>query len=190
MSNDQLFEAASALQGTDAQMSSISQLMVNEDALQRALETQAALAEGIAQRLNEIRTKQLPEAMMAAGVDSFRCAETGTTAKLAFECAGALGSDPEERERKLNILCANGADEIVKTEVTVAFSKGHDAQAQALLGEMSRRGLNVVMERNVHHQTLKAWVKEKMEAGAALPLDDIGLWYGQIAKIKRPKDDG
>jgi hypothetical protein len=29
-----------------------------------------------------------------------------------------------------------------------------------------------------------------MEEGADLPLDDIGLWYGQIAKIKRPKADG
>ena len=183
---DALFEATQELQGTDAQLASIAQLMVNEDSLARSLATQEALAEDIQARLTELRTKALPQAMMAAGVDRFRCAETGTEARIAFECSGALGEDPDERERKLDILCENGADEIVKNEVTIAFGKGEDPKAMALVGEMQRRGLNVMFRRNIHPMTLKAWIKEKMEDGAALPLDDIGLWYGQIAKIKRP----
>jgi hypothetical protein len=186
---DPFFEQAE-LQANDRDLSTISNLMVREDQLARALETQLALAEDLSNRLNDVRMRQLPEAMQRVGVDKFRCAETGTEAELKFECSGALGSDEEERERKLNILCEHGADEIVKTEVIAAFGKGEDIKAQALLGELSRRQLNVAMRRNIHHQTLKAWIKERMEEGATLPLSEIGLWYGQIAKIKRPRTDG
>ena len=187
--SDPFFEQAE-LQATDQQLASISDLMVREDSLARALETQQALAEQLATQLNELRTKALPEAMTAAGVDRFRCATTGTEARLAFDCSGALGSDEAERERKLDILCENGADEIVKTEVTVAFGKGEDAKALSLAGELVRRGLAVAKRRNIHPQTLRAWVRERMEEGAELPLSEVGLWYGQIAKIKRPKADG
>jgi hypothetical protein len=186
---DALFEATQ-LQGSDEQMTSIAQLMVDEDSLARSLETQEALAEDLRRRLHELRTKALPEAMLAAGVDRFRCAETGTEARIAFECSGALGEDPAERDRKLDLLIANGADEIVKTEVTATFNKDEFQKAMALLGELQRRGLPTIIKRNIHPMTLKAWVKERMEEGADLPLDDIGLWYGQIAKIKRPKADG
>jgi hypothetical protein len=187
LTNDALFDAAQGLAGTDNQLRQIADAMVQESELQAALETQEAIESDIKQQLVTLRNQRLPELMMAAGVERFTCAETGTEARLTFECAGALGTDEEERERKLDILIANGADEIVKLEVTVAFGKGDYAKAQALAGELTRRGLPTVIERNIHHQTLKSWVKERMEDGAALPLDEIGLWYGQIAKIKRPK---
>jgi hypothetical protein len=189
-SADALFDAATGLQGTDAQLASISELMEREDRLQHQLETQEALEADLRGQLQELRTKHLPEAMMAAGVDRFRCASTGTEARLTFECAGGLGEDEQERERKLDLLIANGADEIVKTEVTAAFNKDEYHRAMALLGELQRRGLPTILKRNIHPMTLKAWVKERVAGGAVLPLDDIGLWYGQIAKIKRPKADG
>jgi hypothetical protein len=189
MSDDAIFEAAQDLAGSDNQLRHISEMMVQEDSLARALETQVELEADLRERLNELRMKRLPEAMMAAGVERFTCSATGTEARLTFECAGALGSDEDERERKLDILIANGADEIVKLEVTAAFGRGDYARAQALAGELSRRGIATAISRNIHHQTLKSWVKERMEAGDQLPLDEVGLWYGQIAKIKRPKED-
>lgn len=185
--NDPLFDAAQELAGSDNQLRQISDTMVRESELQQQLETHEAVEADLRAQLGAIRTKQLPELMMAAGVERFTCRETGTEARLTFECSGALGSDEEERERKLDILIANGADEIVRLEVTAAFGKGGYAQAQALAGELNRRGIATVVSRNIHHQTLKSWVKERMEAGDQLPLAEVGLWYGQIARIKRPK---
>jgi hypothetical protein len=187
--HDELFDAAQELAGSDSQMRQISETMVRENELQQQLETQEALEADIRTQLADIRTKRLPELMMSAGVEKFTCSETGTEARLTFECSGALGSDEEERERKLDILVANGADEIVRLEVTSAFGKGEYAKAQALAGELNRRGIATAVRRNIHHQTLRSWVKERMEAGDQLPLADVGLWYGQIAKIKRPKAD-
>ena len=189
MPNDPLFDAAEDLKGDDKAMENIAMLLVMEDSLQRSKETQEALLEDINTRLNNIRRLQLPEAMNAAGVDRFRSSETGTEARLAFECAGALGTDEEERERKIDLLIGAGADEIVKMEVSVAFGKDDYAKAQALAGELNRRGLAAACYRTIHPMTLKAWVKERMEEGATLPLEEVGLWYGQVAKIRRPKEE-
>lgn len=186
MSSDPFFDAA--VKATDGQLASISELMEQEDNLSRAIETQEALLSDLKQRVNQLRNSTLPLAMAAAGVDRFRCSETGTEARLTFECSGALGSNDEERERKLDLLVRAGADEIVKTEVTAAFGKQQLSVAQSLCGELQRRGLAVVMRRNIHPMTLKSWVKERIEAGDSLPLDEAGLWYGQVAKIKRPKE--
>jgi hypothetical protein len=156
--NDALFEAAQGVAGSDSQMRQISDAMIEESNLQGQLDTHEAIAADISRQLNDLRTRRLPELMMAAGVERFGCIETGTEAKLAFECSGALGTDEAERERKIDLLIANG-------------------------------GLVVSVERNIHHQTLKSWIKERMEKGASIPLDELGLWYGQTAKIKRPKTD-
>jgi hypothetical protein len=187
--NDALFEAAQGVAGSDSQMRQISDAMIEESNLQGQLDTHEAIAADISRQLNDLRTRRLPELMMAAGVERFGCIETGTEAKLAFECSGALGTDEAERERKIDLLIANGADEIVKLEVKVPYGKGKYGEATQLAAELADRGLVVSVERNIHHQTLKSWIKERMEKGASIPLDELGLWYGQTAKIKRPKTD-
>jgi hypothetical protein len=183
---DALF-GASQVQASDGQLARISELMAVEDQLNSAIDTHEALLSDLKQRRNEITREQLPTLMAEAGVEKFKCSATGTEARLTFEADGALGTDQDEKDRKIDVLIDAGADEIVKMVVTVAFSKGEFEKAKQLAEELRERELAAFAARSIHPQTLKSWIKERMEAGDNLPLDEIGIWYGQVAKIKRPK---
>lgn len=53
--------------------------------------------------------------------------------------------------------------------------------------------VTVGRERSIHHQTLASWIKSRMEEDRPedrlpLPLlERLGIWFGEIAKITRPK---
>lgn len=53
---------------------------------------------------------------------------------------------------------------------------------------------NVLEERSINANSLKAFIKQRMEGdgsgGDPLPLDELGCWYGQTAKITRAKAQG
>lgn len=185
MSNDALFDAAQELAGTDGQLARVTELIAAEDTLRTQLETQEAITADIKEQLRRVRHQDLPEAMQAAGVDRLRT-PSGLEARLVFECSGTLSSDEAERDRQLELLIGAGAGEVVKSVVSVAFGKDEYAKAMGLLGELQRRNLTATYARTIHPMTLKSWVKERMEAGDAIPLSEVGLWYGQIAKVKRP----
>jgi hypothetical protein len=64
-----------------------------------------------------------------------------------------------------------GADGIIKADVTAVFDKKEIEQARALVDELVEREINVKHNQNVHPQTLKAFVRERMEADPPLPVD-------------------
>jgi len=221
---DALFGAKK--EASDSQLSKISDLLVAEAAATDAKETAEAMAAAARQQINTITQLKLPEAMLEAGIEEFKSAQTGTTVKIHFAADGSLGpkNDPE-KEKKIDLLVANGGGEIVKQSVTVHFPKDQFEQAQALADRLSDDRIavvtyfpkelaeeaqahadkmlktlnqetvvltneyeNVECERSVHAAGLKKWVKDQMEKpGKDLPLDQLGIWYGQIAKITRPK---
>jgi hypothetical protein len=201
---DALF--AGQMKAGDNQLKNISALINEEDDVNKSLETQEAIISQLKERRTELRTKLIPSAMLEAGMREF-VTEDGVKATITFATDGALGSarTPEEwaeRERKLDVIEAHGGGEIIKMAVTVEFPKDMFGDAELLrkgiedqLREagMLERGVGVTKQRSVHHQTLGSWIRSKMEADKAedqLPasmLEDIGIWYGEIAKIKRPK---
>lgn len=194
---DALFSGATS--ASDGQLSRIAQLLAEEHDTKCELDTANEMARAAKERLNDLHHSRIPEAMAQAGVTEFKD-EKGLKAVLAFSADGALGSPstPEEhaeRERKLDIIEAHGGAEIIKMTVTVEFPKDLFPWAQKCAAKVVEwltasglKGVSVSRLRTIHHQTLKKWIKDRMEAGAELPLDDLGIWYGQIAKITRPKD--
>ena len=191
---DALLGASQAVKAGDNQLKRISSLVQDELAAESDLATAEALVENAKARINQLKQQLIPEAMSEAGVSEFTDAETGTKVSLALAVSGALGTPktPEEaaeKERKLDLLIENGAGEIVKLVVAVEFGKGEMPKALALKKALQSRGLEPVLERSIHHQTLCSWLRNQMEAGAPIPMDDLGMWYGTIAKIKKPKGE-
>jgi hypothetical protein len=48
-------------------------------------------------------------------------------------------------------------------------------------------GISAEEKRNVHPQTLGAFVREQTAAGVALPEQLLGVYRGEQTKIERPK---
>ena len=196
---DELFNA-STVQASDQHLSRISQLVAEEGDTKAELATAEEMVRSAKERLTELYHDRLPAALIAAGTTEFKDTN-GIKVALAFAADGALGSPKTaeefaERDRKLDLIeSLEGGAEIIKFTVAVHFPKELTSWAAKLIGSINRwldkhelRGIMIERQRTIHHQTLKKWVKERMEAGASLPLDDLGMWYGQIAKVQRPKE--
>jgi hypothetical protein len=48
-----------------------------------------------------------------------------------------------------------------------------------------QRGFTPQQKTDVHSQTLKAWVRERVENGESFPMQLFGAYIGQRATIKR-----
>jgi len=94
---------------------------------------------------------------------------------------------PEERrESAYAWLREIGEGDIIKHDVTVSFNAGQDNVAYTVVDQLKEDfGLDPAQKTHVHPQTLRAWVKNRIESGEAIDFDMFGVFCGTEAKIKR-----
>jgi len=199
---DALF--ANQMVAGDNQLKNLAGLIEQEDEANNELAALETMTADVKARRSNLRNKLIPEAMLEAKTRDFTT-DSGLKAKLAFATDGSLGSPKTEEERrekeaKLDLIIAHGGGEIVKQIVTVEFPKEMIEEAEKfrtwLIDELQeRRGwaVNISRERSVNHQTLMSFIRTRMEEERPedrIPmtiLEKLGIWYGEIAKITRPK---
>lgn len=84
-------------------------------------------------------------------------------------------------------LTEHGYGALIKTEVAVEFGKGELENANNLVSMLRDTGLAGVLTRNVHAQSLKAFLREQIAAAKDIPLDLFGARSVTIAEVKAPK---
>ena len=93
----------------------------------------------------------------------------------------------EKRPEAFEWLRDNGYDDIIKNTVACQFGRGEDDQASAFAAFAQQQGYAPDQKTEVHPQTLRAFVKERCEAGEEFPMELFGAWIGQRAVITRGK---
>ena len=88
------------------------------------------------------------------------------------------------RPKAFKWLVDNGFGGLIKTIVKTIYGKGERKDAVNLAASLQKKGLDAVFEESIHAQTLKAFLKEQIEAGAKCPLDLFGARPVSVAKIK------
>ena len=149
----------------------------------RLREVEAAEAE-LKQRKEELRQVQeelLPQAMTALGLTNLTL---NTGEKLSVTNYYQASISPENRESAFNWLHDNGHGDIIKHSVSVDFKKGEGEQAQEAVSKLNEIGLAPKDEIKVAPMTLKAFVREEVEAGRELP-PEFNVYIGQKATIKK-----
>jgi hypothetical protein len=81
----------------------------------------------------------------------------------------------------------NDFDGIIKTKVLSSFGKGEMEDAKEALDTLQKAGFEATMDRSVHAQTLKAFVRERLEVGDNIPIQTFGVFEYKLAKIVLPK---
>lgn len=84
-------------------------------------------------------------------------------------------------------LAETGNDGIIKNEFKLPFGKGQDAEAQDLKEFLDGAGFSYTNSRNVHHSTLKSFVKKRLEAGEEVPVDLFSVFEKKVATVTPPK---
>lgn len=137
--------------------------------------------------LRRVVEQDLPEAMDEVNMTEFKL-EDGTSIKIKPFYSASI---PEDRkEEAFGWLKENDFDGMIKAEIKVSFGKGEFEIAQSFLNFI--RGFNEIViqpdyKETVHWQTLRAFVKEQIEGGKALPLDMFGVFVGRKSEMKLPK---
>jgi len=91
----------------------------------------------------------------------------------------------DKRDEAFSWLRSIGEGDIIKNDVTVSFNTGQDNLAGAVIDDLRNQGLEPAQKTHVHPQTLKAWVKGRIESGKEIDFDTFGVFVGTEATIKR-----
>jgi len=89
------------------------------------------------------------------------------------------------REKAFNWLRENGLGDIIKNEISVAFGRNEDNKAADYAALAEERGFQPTQKLKVEPMTLKALVRERIEAGKEMPTEIFNVFVGNKTTIKR-----
>lgn len=168
---------------------------------QRRAEQALAEAEEAAKKakaaLFKIESEDLPELIRESGLSQVTL-EDGTSVKVVDEIN--CGVSAERKPEAYDWLRRHEAGGLIKVMVGVSFGKGDEAKAAKLLQDLIKKfGAEAAFDKeDVHYQTLKAYIKERIAAAAEFegpkakapvvpPFDLFGVQPYAMAKITAPK---
>lgn len=138
------------------------------------------------EKLRRVQEQDLPEALDAVGMSDFTLKSGFKIAVSPFYNASIPG---ERKDEAYKWFDDNGHGGMIKAAVEISFSRGEIEFARQFIEWLNTQytDLNVEFKQAVHWQTLRAFVKEQVESGAALPIDLLGVFVGRKAKITQVK---
>jgi hypothetical protein len=158
---------------------------------QRLVEADAAVVEAerelkdAKERARLIREEDIPGLMTELGVDKVRL-ENG--AELTVKEDVHFMMTNEQKPVAYQWLEQAGHGGLIKTEVKVAFGKGELKAAQSLITELATQfNLEADLKRDVHWQTLAAFLREQVREARPFPMELFGANPVRVAQVKLPK---
>ena len=91
------------------------------------------------------------------------------------------------KEMAFNWLRDNGLGDIIKNEISVSFGRNEDNKAATYAELAKGQGLSPTQKLKVEPMTLKALVRERIEAGKEMPTEIFGVFSENKTTIKRNK---
>jgi len=134
--------------------------------------------------LLKLTDEDLPSVLAEMGISSFSL-DDGSTVDVKNTYGASILVD--NRPKAYDWLRENGYDDIIKNTVSSTFGRGEDDRANAFTAFAQKEGYFVNQKTEIHPQTLRAFVKERCEAGDEFPMDLFGAYIGQRAIIKGSK---
>lgn len=151
----------------------------------------------INEQIRKLEFEVLPEAMLALGMKNFEL-ENGD--KVSVKDAVSASITEERRAAALDWLRQTKNDSIIKRQLIVSFGRGEDELAEQILEDLIRNlpDNEIVSKEDVNAQTLKAFVRERLEVeqeaiekeqplAYQIPHDVFSIWTGKRATVKRAK---
>jgi len=131
-------------------------------------------------KARDMEERIIPEMMQEAGVSLLKLSDGSTVEVKPFYAAKI----PESRvEEAFSWLRGKGFEDIIKNTVTASFNRGQDNEVSELIKVCEDHGFNYNKKEKVEPMTLKAFVKEQVEAGKELPFDLFGVYIANKTKI-------
>jgi hypothetical protein len=148
------------------------------------IENLEQLAQSLKKELLKFTDEDMPAMLAEIGISSFALDDGSTVQVKQTYGASILVNN---RPQAYDWLRDNGYDDIIKNTVLCQFGRGEDDKANAFSAFAEQEGFVPTQKTEIHPQTLRAFVKERCEAGEEFPMELFGAYVGQRAVIKRGK---
>jgi len=159
----------------------LARLIRDREVMIETLETSLKASKKELQKLTD---EEMPAMLAEIGISSFALDDGSTVeVKQTYGASILVVNRPTAYEW----LRDHQYDDIIKNTVLCQFGRGEDDQASAFSAFAESQGFVPQQKTEIHPQTLRAFVKERCEAGEEFPMDLFGAWVGQRAIIKRGK---
>lgn len=144
------------------------------DELEKALEIKK-------KQLDTVQKEDLPSLMFSLGLKSFTL-DTGQSVNVKHEVKASIPK--ANQEEAFSWLNENGGGALIKNEIIASFKMGEAEKADELLNLLTDQGFKAERKKNVHPQSLVAFIKERLEEGEDVPFELLGVFTFDKAVIK------
>jgi hypothetical protein len=179
---DDIFSEADALSNVGTtEARNLSELVRTLRQVDKDIEKTEASLKALKQDRQKLTVELIPGVMDEMGVE--RLDVDGVTVSRKLIVSASISE--EKRDAAFGWLRENGLDDIIKNDVVVSFGRGEDNAAKNAVGILREQGFDPDIKTHIHPQTLKAFVKERVEGGKPIDLDMFGAYVVNAAEIRR-----
>ena len=169
---------------SSSKLDGVSRLAQEASLLEKEIARYEQFAKEKKQALHKITDEQLPEALEEMGLQKFTLTDG---AEISVKPIYSASIPRDRKEEAFEWLRNHEFGDLVKNNVTVTFGRGEDETAKDFVSLCGLQGFVPSQLEKVEPMTLKAWLRERVEEGDAIPLDLFGAFISQRAIIKRSK---
>mgnify|MGYP003128835419 FL=1 len=147
------------------------QLQVQEDAIKQKKKD-----------IEHLSGEVIPTMLSEMGL-SFLKLQDGSSVEVKTNYSATITQ--ANKEAAFNWLRENGLGDIIKNEISVSFGRNEDNKAADYAELAKSQGLDPMQKLKVEPMTLKALVRERIEAGKEMPTELFNIFVGNKTTIKR-----
>ena len=152
--------------------------------LQSRLQTQEQIMKDTKKQIERISGEVIPTMMSEMGLAELKL-QDGSHLKVSTSYRATITE--ANKEEAFNWLRNNGLGDIIKNEISVSFGRNEDNKAATYAELAKGQGFQPTQKMKVEPMTLKALVRERIEAGKEMPTEIFGIFSENKTTIKRNK---
>ena len=152
------------------------------ESLQERLQLQEENMKSTKSEIQKVSGDIIPTMMSEMGLSELKL-QDGSHLKVSTSYRATITE--ANKETAFNWLRNNGLGDIIKNEISVSFGRNEDNKAADYAELAKGQGLEPQQKLKVEPMTLKALVRERLEAGKSMPTELFNVFVGNKTTIKR-----
>ena len=172
-----------AMKRTD-NIQSLADQVENLETVNSSIENAEQVVKNLKKKRDHISGEVIPTMMSEMGLAELKLHD-GSHLKVSTSYKAHISE--ANKESAYNWLRENGLGDIIKNEISVSFGRNEDNKAADYAELAKGQGSQPTQKMKVEPMTLKALVRERIEAGKEMPTEIFGVYSENKTTIKRNK---
>ena len=152
------------------------------EGMQHELEIREDALKEHKKQIENLSGEVIPTMMSEMGLSQLKLAD-GSSVDVKPHYSATITQ--ANKEAAFNWLRNNGLGDIIKNEISVSFGRNEDNKAADYAELAKSSGFQPTQKMKVEPMTLKALVRERIEAGKEMPTEIFNVFIGNKTTIKR-----